>query len=226
MRNRFAKRRFADAERLRGNSNPPAVKRPQGNAEPVAFGAHPVVGADEHVVEIDVAAPQAAYAERVHDLPTAHAGRVDGDQERGHAPATDACRGRREHHQHIGRLGIRDPYLATSDPVSVSVPLGRRALLAGVRTGVRRRQREGAECLAGRQPPEPPIALHRAAKVCHQLCDQGIVHREDDRECRAGARDLLDGEGVAHVVMSNAAVGRVNGDPHQSARGATSASAN
>ena len=65
VRERRVERGLADAERLRRDRDAPAVERPHRDLEAVARSAEQRVGADAHVLQLEIGAAEAADAERV-----------------------------------------------------------------------------------------------------------------------------------------------------------------
>ncbi len=63
VRERLVERGLSDAERLRGNGDPPALERPHRQAEAAPNLTEHRVGADADVLEVQVHAAKSAHAE-------------------------------------------------------------------------------------------------------------------------------------------------------------------
>ena len=218
VRDGFVQRCRADAERLGGDRDAPALERPHGEAEPLVDRTQDLVVADADV-EIEVGAAEAPDAEGVGARGSRDARRVHRHQERRH-PLTAQARPRaREHDGDGGRFGVRDPDFPAADPVARAASDGPRLLIGGVGAGVRLREREGAYRLARRQPSQPLLFLRRPAGMRQQLGDQRIGDRQRHRNRRARLRDRLDRQRVAHVIEAGATPPAWNGHPEQAAAG-------
>ena len=121
MSDRGIEGRLADAERLRGDRDAPAVERPHCDLEAVAGTTEERIRLDTDVVELQVHAAKAAHAQRVGGRETLDAGRVERHQERADAaPAAPRLR-RREDDGHGRCLRVRDPDLAAIQHVSLLI---------------------------------------------------------------------------------------------------------
>ena len=132
-------------------------------------------------------------------------GRVERHEERADAAAAAARLRRREHDRDRRRLGVRHPDLPPVEHVAAIVERRGRLLIRGVRSRLLFRQREGADRLPRRQPPQPRLLLRVGAELGDGFGDQRIVHARDHGDDGARPRDRFDRERVARIVASRAA---------------------
>ena len=118
----------------------------------------------------------------------------------------------------IRGLGVGDPDLPTVERVASVVEPCHGLLVRRVGSGVLFRQREGAQRLTARQPPEPQLLLRVGTESRNRLDDERIVDRGNHRDDRARARQRFDRERVADVVLAGAAPFGADRHAHQAER--------
>ena len=129
--------------------------------------------------------------------------------------APQARPGARKDDDHRGVLGVCDPDLFPRNAIAVTRSHGLGLLVGCVGTGIGLRQREGTDRLAARERAQPAFALRISAGMRDHLGDERVGHRQRHRHRRAGACDGLDRQGVADVVLAEAAVHGRNGHAQQ-----------
>ena len=102
--------------------------------------------------------------------------------------------------------------LLSRNPIRPSVPHGPGLLVGGVGARVGLGQGKAAELLSPRQRLEEPLLLVLVAVLLDRVADERVVDRQDDAGVRAGARNLLDHDGIGDDVHSRAPV--LHGDGH------------
>jgi hypothetical protein len=205
VRDGGVERGAADAQRLRGDRDAPAIQRAQRDAESLTARAEDRLRADPHLLELEIHAAEPAHAERVRADRASETRRVHRHEKGGDAAAARVRLGRREHDGDLRRLGVGYPHFAAGDGVAAIVRARDGLLVAGVGAGVLLGQREGANRVAGCQAPQPFLFLRGGAELGNRLGDERGVDRGDDRDDRAGPGEGLDRQRVSDVVPSAAA---------------------
>ncbi len=117
------------------------------------------------------------------------------------SPTAPVARGE---HDQAGVRTVRAVELAAVDDPRVAVVHGRDAGRLRVRPRLGLREGEGGEHLAGRAARHPPLALLLGSEVVDRAGAERRVRRHGDRGGAADAGQLLDHDGIGHVVEPGA----------------------
>jgi hypothetical protein len=140
-----------DPDRLRGDSDAPAVERRHRDLEPLPFPPEPVFDRNHDVGQEDLDRSGGVDAELDLVPRPVEAGRVRVHQERRDAARLLRGVGHREEQAEVRLLPAGDEDLLSGDPIVAPLENGATLLVGGVRAGVRLRQGEASELLAARE---------------------------------------------------------------------------
>ena len=191
---RVVERALGDPQRLGGDPGAGAVEHPHRDAEALALLAEPVLGGDDHVVEVQLGGVAAADPELAVDGRRGEPGRVLHVDDEGADPLA-ACAGCStcENDDGIRDSAVGDPDLRSAQDVVVSTPDGAGHHPSGVAARARLGERVGGELAAAGQVGEPSLLLGVGAGEDDRVAAQRL-DGEDERARGADLGDLLDGD--------------------------------
>src|SRR4051812_13124686 len=201
---RDVERGLRDADRLRGDADPPGVERAQRDPHP---GARLAEALGRRLLEGEVGGRGGVQPHLLLLAGRPEAGGAAAHDERARALAVT-----REDDEHVRMRAVRRPLLGAGDAPLV---VGARAHRAGVRARAGLGQREGGELVALRERWDEPVDLGGRAVLEDRQRARARVDGHRHAEAGVRARELLEDEAVAEEVRARAAVRLWHAHPHQ-----------